>query len=85
LNIERNRAYVVGYDRSAAVRSEFASDPADGKQIKVAESIDDFIDALARPRHILLMIPSPRCAAECGGNSGIVKLFRQLSQWSVTG
>ncbi len=58
LNIERNGVYVVGYDRSAAARQKFASGPAAGKQINVTESIGDFIDALQRPRHILLMIPA---------------------------
>ena len=58
LNIERNGAHVVGYDRSAAARQKFAASAAAGKQIKVAESIGDFIDALTRPRHILLMIPA---------------------------
>ncbi len=58
LNIERNGTYVVGYDRSVDTREKFASGPAAGKQIKVVASIGDFIDALERPRHILLMIPA---------------------------
>ena len=58
LNIERNGTYVVGYDRSATARDKFASSAAAGKQIKVAESIGEFIDALERPRRILMMIPA---------------------------
>ena len=58
LNIERNGTFVVGYDRSAETRARFAAGPAAGKQILVAETFGEFIDALERPRHILLMIPA---------------------------
>jgi 6-phosphogluconate dehydrogenase len=58
LNIERNATPVVGYDRSAETRQSFAHGPAAGRRIEVAGIIGEFIDALERPRRILLMIPA---------------------------
>lgn len=57
LNMERNGVHVVGYDRSATARDRFAA-ATTGKQIEVAASIGDFMNALIRPRHILLMVPA---------------------------
>jgi 6-phosphogluconate dehydrogenase len=57
LNMARNGVHLVGYDRSAAARDKFAAAAA-GKQIKVVASMGDFMNALTRPRHILLMIPA---------------------------
>jgi 6-phosphogluconate dehydrogenase len=58
LNMERNGAFVVGYDRSAETRTRFGGGPAAGKNIQMANDIGAFIDALERPRHILLMVPA---------------------------
>jgi 6-phosphogluconate dehydrogenase len=58
LNIERNGAFVVGYDRSAETRARFGSGPAARKRSQVANDIGAFIDALERSRHILLMVPA---------------------------
>ncbi|MBE2224630.1 MAG: NADP-dependent phosphogluconate dehydrogenase [Anaerolineae bacterium] len=57
LNIERNGIRVVSYDHFHTAREKMTS-LAVGKQIEVAANIGDFIDALARPRHILLMVPA---------------------------
>jgi 6-phosphogluconate dehydrogenase len=58
LNVARNGVHVVGYDRSATARDKFAADAAAGKRIRVVASMGDFMNALTRPRHILLMIPA---------------------------
>jgi 6-phosphogluconate dehydrogenase len=58
LNMARNGVHLVGYDRSATARDKFATAAAAGKQIKVVASMGDFMNALTRPRHILLMIPA---------------------------
>jgi 6-phosphogluconate dehydrogenase len=56
LNIERNGFSVVGYDLNQANVDAFMTGTAVGKQITATTAIADFIDALARPRQILLMV-----------------------------
>ncbi len=58
LNIERNGFPVVGFDLDQKKAREFALGPAAGKQILVVESPDLLIQALAKPRRILLMVPA---------------------------
>ena len=57
LNIERNGFPVVGYDIEAEKvresRERFA-----GKQMIVADSLDEFLDDLESPRKILIMVPA---------------------------
>nr|MBC8265280.1 NADP-dependent phosphogluconate dehydrogenase [Anaerolineales bacterium] len=56
LNIERNGFPVVIYNRTAARTEEFMAGPAEGKNIQAAYTIEELVDALERPRQIMLMV-----------------------------
>jgi len=56
LNIERNGFSVAVYNRTAARTEEFMAKRAQGKQIKGCYSLQELVDALERPRKIMLMV-----------------------------
>ncbi len=56
LNVERNGFPIAVYNRTASVTNEFASGRAAGKNVVAAQSIEEFVEALERPRRILLMV-----------------------------
>ncbi|MEA5079261.1 MAG: NADP-dependent phosphogluconate dehydrogenase [Anaerolineaceae bacterium] len=58
LNIERNGFSVVGYDLDAAKMNAFLAGPAAGKAIIGVDSPQKLMDALEKPRRILLMVPA---------------------------
>ena len=58
LNIERNGFSVAVYNRTAARTEEFMAGAAQGKNIKAAYSIGELVDALEKPRQIMLMVKS---------------------------
>lgn len=58
LNIERNGFSVVGYDLDTVKINAFLSGPAAGKNIIGVDSAAKLMDALEKPRRILLMVPA---------------------------
>lgn len=58
LNMERNGFSVAGFDLDAAKTAAFTQGPAEGKKILGAETLQEFINALDKPRRILIMVPA---------------------------
>ena len=58
LNIESKGFPVAGYELDAKKMHAFLSGPAKGKAITGVESPRDLIDALERPRRVLMMVPA---------------------------
>lgn len=56
LNVERNGFSVAVYNRTAARTEEFMAGPAKGKNIQAAYSVGELVDALEKPRKIMLMV-----------------------------
>jgi 6-phosphogluconate dehydrogenase len=56
LNVERNGFPVTVYNRTAAVTQKFMETRAKGKNFHAAYTIEDFVQSLARPRKILIMV-----------------------------
>jgi len=57
-NIESKRFPVAGYDLDAAKMKAFIEGPAKGKAIAGVARPQDLMDALERPRRILMMVPA---------------------------
>ena len=60
LNVESNGFSVAVYNRTPARTQEFMAGPAKGKKIVGAESLEDFVASLSRPRKIMLMVKAGR-------------------------
>ena len=58
LNMERNGFRIAGYDLDAAKAKAFASGPAAGKHVELADSPDGLMAILKRPRRVLMMVPA---------------------------
>ncbi|PKO13003.1 MAG: phosphogluconate dehydrogenase (NADP(+)-dependent, decarboxylating) [Chloroflexi bacterium HGW-Chloroflexi-10] len=58
LNMERNGFPVVGLDLDKEKVEKFLSDKASGKQVFVVDTPQALMDALEKPRRILLMVPA---------------------------
>jgi 6-phosphogluconate dehydrogenase len=58
LNMERNGFPVVGYDLDAVKSSAFLEHAAAGKNIASAGSPETLMEALEKPRRILMMVPA---------------------------
>jgi len=56
LNIERNGFPIAVYNRTAAVTEKFLQTRAEGKNVKAAYSLEEFVQSLDRPRKILIMV-----------------------------
>ncbi|MDH4179457.1 MAG: NADP-dependent phosphogluconate dehydrogenase, partial [Armatimonadota bacterium] len=56
LNVESKGFSVAVYNRTTARTQEFMAGPAKGKNFVGAESLEDFVAALSRPRKIMLMV-----------------------------
>ncbi|MBN1460329.1 MAG: decarboxylating NADP(+)-dependent phosphogluconate dehydrogenase [Armatimonadetes bacterium] len=56
LNVESKGFSVAVYNRTTARTTEFMEQLAQGKNFVGAESLEDFIQALSRPRKIMLMV-----------------------------
>ena len=56
LNVERNGFPIAVYNRTPEKTDAFMHTRADGKNVKAAYSIEDFVSALERPRKILIMV-----------------------------
>jgi len=56
LNIERNGFSVAVYNRTASRTEEFAANRALGKKIKPCYSLPELVDALEKPRKVMLMV-----------------------------
>jgi 6-phosphogluconate dehydrogenase len=56
LNIERNGFPIAVYNRTSAKTDEFMSTRAQGKNVKAAYSLEEFVQSLERPRKILIMV-----------------------------
>ncbi len=57
-NIESKGFPVAGYDLDAAKTRAFVAGPAKGKAIAGVERPEDLMEALERPRRVLLMVPA---------------------------
>lgn len=56
LNVERNGFPVAVYNRTPEKTDAFMHQRAEGKNVKAAYSIEDFVASLERPRRILIMV-----------------------------
>lgn len=56
LNVESRGFPVAVYNRTGAKTKEFMQERAQGKNVKDAYSIEEFVQTLARPRKILVMV-----------------------------
>ncbi len=56
LNVESRGFPIAVYNRTAAKTKEFMEKRAQGKNVKDAYSIEEFVQTLARPRKILVMV-----------------------------
>ncbi len=56
LNVERNGFEVAVYNRTAETTEKYIAGPADGKNIKPAYTLKEFVDALESPRKIMLLV-----------------------------
>ena len=56
LNIERNGTSVAVFNRTTSRMTDFIEGPAKGKNIHGYERIEDFVEAIERPRRIMLMV-----------------------------
>ncbi len=57
LNVERNGFSVAGFDLDAG-KGRQMGEKAAGKQVQVAGSMGEFVEALDQPRRILMMVPA---------------------------
>ncbi len=60
LNVERNGFPVSVFNRTAAKTEEFMAKRATGKNIVPSYTIEEFVQSLARPRKILVMVQAGR-------------------------
>ena len=56
LNVERNGFPIAVYNRTASKTEDFMANRAQGKNVKATYSIEEFVNALERPRRILIMV-----------------------------
>ncbi|MGB3199268.1 MAG: NADP-dependent phosphogluconate dehydrogenase [Nodosilinea sp.] len=56
LNVESKGFPVSVYNRTAAVTERFMEKRAQGKNVKAAYSLEEFVESLERPRRILVMV-----------------------------
>lgn len=56
LNVERNGFPVTVYNRSSDKTDKFMATRAQGKNVKAAYSLEEFVASLERPRRILVMV-----------------------------
>jgi len=56
LNIERNGYSVAVYNRTTERMREFVEERAQGKEIVGCETLEELVDALDRPRRVMLMV-----------------------------
>jgi 6-phosphogluconate dehydrogenase len=56
LNVERNGFGVAVYNRTAETTKKYVEGVAAGKNIKATYTIQEFVDALERPRRIMLLV-----------------------------
>jgi len=58
LNMERNGFRVAGYDLDVSKSRAFVEGPGAGKNLERAESPDDLMRMLKKPRRVLMMVPA---------------------------
>ncbi|MGA2263770.1 MAG: NADP-dependent phosphogluconate dehydrogenase, partial [Acidobacteriota bacterium] len=58
LNMERHGFRIAGYDLDAAKANAFAGGPAAGKNVMLAESPEELMALLQKPRRVLMMVPA---------------------------
>jgi 6-phosphogluconate dehydrogenase len=56
LNVERNGFPIAVYNRTGAKTDSFMKERAEGKNVKAAYSLEEFVQSLERPRRILVMV-----------------------------
>lgn len=56
LNVERNGFPVAVYNRTGAKTDEFMQNRAEGRNVKAAYTLEEFVQSLERPRRILVMV-----------------------------
>ncbi len=56
LNVESRGFPIAVYNRTAAKTEQFMAERAQGKDIKAAYSLEEFVQTLERPRNILVMV-----------------------------
>jgi len=56
LNIERNGFPLAVYNRTALRTEEFLAERAQGKDIVAGRTIEEFVEEIARPRRIIIMV-----------------------------
>ncbi|MEO0488432.1 MAG: NADP-dependent phosphogluconate dehydrogenase, partial [Cyanobacteria bacterium J06659_2] len=56
LNVERNGFPIAVYNRSREKTDKFMAERAQGKNVKAAYSLEEFVTSLERPRRILVMV-----------------------------
>ncbi len=56
LNVERNGFPIAVYNRTSAKTDSFMKERAEGKNVKAAYTLEEFVQSLERPRRILVMV-----------------------------
>lgn len=56
LNVERNGFPIAVYNRTSATTEKFMAERAQGKNVKPAFSLEEFVQSLERPRKIMIMV-----------------------------
>ncbi|NJO71859.1 MAG: NADP-dependent phosphogluconate dehydrogenase, partial [Oscillatoriales cyanobacterium RM1_1_9] len=56
LNVERNGFPVAVYNRTSSRTDEFMKERGEGKNVKAAYTLEEFVQSLERPRRILVMV-----------------------------
>ena len=56
LNVERNGFPVAVYNRTPEKTDAFMHQRAEGRNVKAAYTIEDFVNSLERPRKVLIMV-----------------------------
>jgi 6-phosphogluconate dehydrogenase len=101
LNIERNGFPIAVYNRTTAVTEKFMQTRAAGKNAVGAKTIKEFVEALERPRRILVLVKAgapvdavmeelkpylePGDIVIDGGNSHYPDTERRAKAWEPTG
>jgi 6-phosphogluconate dehydrogenase len=62
--LARGGHQVVAWNRTASVASDLAAEPENGGQVTAVESVEELVQTVAAPRHVLLSLPAGNATQE---------------------